>query len=203
MSGDVSEARKLIAEKAQLRNAELAVNAAFDQGCWRRRPGSSTAAAAAASSSFAPIARAPSSPRTGISLKWKLGDGAAGDRTIVRPAAATTRQRIKSTIVPARNVGEKARRRPGRRRAAVPRQIAALTIFAVVTRARDGGYAVFQIARNCDLYPAPQVSLLQRASRACGAQEWPTREGHLAALDWRGKRRARIEISHGTVLGRA
>jgi hypothetical protein len=25
----------------------------------------------------------------------------------------------------------------------------------------------------------------------------------LAALDWRGKRRARIEISHGTVLGRA
>ena len=48
------------------RTAEV-VNAAFDQGCWRRRPRSSTAAA----SSFAPIARAPSSPRTGISLKWK------------------------------------------------------------------------------------------------------------------------------------
>jgi hypothetical protein len=46
-------------------NTQL-VNAAFDQGCWRRRPGSSTAAA----SSFAPIARAPASPRTGISLKW-------------------------------------------------------------------------------------------------------------------------------------
>jgi hypothetical protein len=47
-------------------NAEP-VNAAFDQACRRRRPGSCTAAAA----SFAPIARAPSSPRTGISLKWK------------------------------------------------------------------------------------------------------------------------------------
>ena len=39
----------------------LPVNAAFDQGCWRRRP----------RGSFAPIARAPSSPRTAISLKWK------------------------------------------------------------------------------------------------------------------------------------
>jgi hypothetical protein len=36
------------------------------RACRRRRPGSSTAAA----SSFAPIARAPSAPRTGISLKW-------------------------------------------------------------------------------------------------------------------------------------
>ena len=45
------------------------VNAAFEQGCWRRRPGSSTAAAAAAVSSVAPIARAPASPRTGISPK--------------------------------------------------------------------------------------------------------------------------------------
>src|ERR1019366_6181977 len=71
--------------------ADAPVNAAFDQGCWRRRPRSSTAAAAAASSSFAPIARAPSSPRTGISLKWKLG--AAGDRTIVRPAAAAPLRR--------------------------------------------------------------------------------------------------------------
>jgi hypothetical protein len=39
----------------------------FMQAGWRRRPRSSTAAA----SSFAPIARAPSSPRTAISLKWK------------------------------------------------------------------------------------------------------------------------------------
>ena len=38
----------------------LPVNAAFDPGCRRRRPVSSTAAA----SSFAPIARAPSSPRS-------------------------------------------------------------------------------------------------------------------------------------------
>jgi hypothetical protein len=43
----------------------VAVNAAFDQGCRRRRPRSSTAAASA----VAPIARAPSSPRTGISLQ--------------------------------------------------------------------------------------------------------------------------------------
>jgi hypothetical protein len=53
------------------------VNAAFDQGCWRRRPRSSTAAAAAGSSSFAPIARAPSSPRTAISLKWKSATSAS------------------------------------------------------------------------------------------------------------------------------
>ena len=41
------------------------VNAAFDPGRRRRRPRGSPAAA----SSVAPIARAPSSPRTGISLK--------------------------------------------------------------------------------------------------------------------------------------
>ena len=46
-----------VGEKARRRHP---VNAAFDQGCWRRRP----------RGSFAPIARAPSSLRTGISLKW-------------------------------------------------------------------------------------------------------------------------------------
>ena len=45
--------------------SQFLVNAAFDQGCWQRRPRSSTAAA----SSSAPIARAPASPRTGISPK--------------------------------------------------------------------------------------------------------------------------------------
>src|SRR5271168_4031520 len=99
-------------------------NAAFDQGCRRRRPGSSTAAA----SSVAPIARAPSSaPNRNIIEKES---GAAGDITIVRPAAAapprrpeqvemrragfsaTTRKGIKNTSSPAGNVGERARRRP-------------------------------------------------------------------------------------------
>ena len=99
------------------------VNAAFDQGGRRRRPRSSTAAA----SSVAPIARAPSSaPNRNITEKES---GAAGDITIVRPAAAapprrpeqvemrragfsaTTRQGIKNTSSPAGNVGERARRR--------------------------------------------------------------------------------------------
>jgi len=55
------------------------VNAAFDQGCRRRRPRSSAAAAAS-------VARAPSSaPNRNITEKES---GAAGDITIVRPAAA-------------------------------------------------------------------------------------------------------------------
>jgi hypothetical protein len=63
------------------------VNAAFDQGCRRRRPRSSTAAA----SSVAPIARAPSSaPNRNITEKES---GAAGDITIVRPAAAAPPRR--------------------------------------------------------------------------------------------------------------
>ncbi len=97
------------------------VNAAFDQGCWRRRPRSSTAAA----SSFAPIARAPSSPRTAISLKWKsatsvssrsAGPGRSSSIAPPKPkcaapdSSATTRKGIKNTIAPARNVGERARR---------------------------------------------------------------------------------------------
>ena len=61
----------------------IPVNAAFDQGCWRRRPGSSTAAA----SSFAPIARAPSSPRTGISLKWKSATSVSS-RSAGQPSAS-------------------------------------------------------------------------------------------------------------------
>jgi hypothetical protein len=61
--------------------------AAFDQGCRRRRPRSSTAAA----SSVAPIARAPSSaPNRNITEKES---GAAGDITIVRPAAAAPPRR--------------------------------------------------------------------------------------------------------------
>ena len=103
------------------------LNAAFDQGGRRRRPGSSTAAAA----SVAPIARAPASaPNRNITEKES---GAAGDITIVRPAAAapprrpeqvemrragfsaTTRQGIKNTSSPAGNVGERARRRPPQR----------------------------------------------------------------------------------------
>ena len=98
------------------------VNAAFDQGCWRRRPRSSTAAA----SSFAPIARAPSSPRTAISLKRKsatsvssrsAGPGRSSSSAPPKPkcaapdSAATTRQGIKNTISPAGNVGERERRR--------------------------------------------------------------------------------------------
>ena len=63
------------------------VNAAFDQGCRRRRPRSSTAAA----SSVAPIARAPSSaPNRNITEKES---GAAGDITIVPPAAAAPPRR--------------------------------------------------------------------------------------------------------------
>ena len=63
------------------------VNAAFDQGCRRRRPRSSTAAA----SSVAPIARAPSAaPNRNITQKES---GAAGDITIVRPAAAAPPRR--------------------------------------------------------------------------------------------------------------
>ena len=78
---------------------------------------------------FAPIARAPSSLRTGISLKWTI-DGAAGGLTIgpsgsssIAPpkpqrdaldSSATTRQGIKNTISPARNVGE-TRRSPSQR----------------------------------------------------------------------------------------
>src|SRR5271169_4093035 len=63
------------------------VNAAFDQGCRRRRPGSSTAAA----SSVAPIARAPSSAPNRNSTEKE--SGAAGDITIVRPAAAAPPRR--------------------------------------------------------------------------------------------------------------
>src|SRR5450759_1687452 len=59
----------------------------FDQGCRRRRPRSSTAAA----SSVAPIARAPSSaPNRNITAKESA---AAGDITIVRPAAAAPPRR--------------------------------------------------------------------------------------------------------------
>jgi hypothetical protein len=47
----------------------VAVNAAFDQGCWRRRPRGSQRAAA---SSFAPIARAPSSG--GVVMGTRSGD---------------------------------------------------------------------------------------------------------------------------------
>ena len=102
------------------------VNAAFDQGCRRRRPRSSTAAA----SSVAPIARAPASPRTGISLKRNrrrrrphhlrpaaAAPARAGRAGIAPPKlrragfSATTRQGIKNTISPAGNVGERARRR--------------------------------------------------------------------------------------------
>ena len=110
-----------VGERARRR--QLPLNAAFDQGGRRRRPGSSTAAAA----SVAPIARAPASaPNRNITEKES---GAAGDITIVRPAAAapprrpeqvemrragfsaTTRQGIKNTSSPAGNVGERARRR--------------------------------------------------------------------------------------------
>jgi hypothetical protein len=81
---------------------------------------------AAAASSFAPIARAPSSPRTGISLKWKsatsvssrsAGPGRSSSIAPPKPkcaapdSSATTRQGIKNTIAQARNVGERARRR--------------------------------------------------------------------------------------------
>ena len=106
------------------------VNAAFDQGCWQRRPRSSTAAA----SSFAPIARAPASPRTGISLKRNrrrrrphhlrpaaAAPARAGRAGIAPPKlrragfSATTRQGIKNTSSPAGNVGERARRRASQR----------------------------------------------------------------------------------------
>jgi hypothetical protein len=80
------------------------VNAAFDQGCWRRRP----------RGSFAPIARAPSSPRTAISLKWKsatsvssrsAGPGRSSSIAPPKPkcaapdSSATTRQGIKNTTL--------------------------------------------------------------------------------------------------------
>ena len=66
---------------------QIPVNAAFDQGCRRRRPGSSAGAA----SSVAPIARAPASaPNRNITEKES---GAAGDITIVRPAAAAPPRR--------------------------------------------------------------------------------------------------------------
>jgi hypothetical protein len=72
-----SRAREIRARKANT----SPVNAAFDQGCWRRRPRSSTAAA----SSVAPIARAPSSPRTGISLKWKSATSVPSPRDKDQP----------------------------------------------------------------------------------------------------------------------
>ena len=65
-----------------------AVNAAFDQGCRRRRPRSSTAAA----SSVAPIARAPSSPRTGISLNRSAAAAPAGQVEQHRAAQAKLRR---------------------------------------------------------------------------------------------------------------
>jgi hypothetical protein len=84
------------------------VNAAFDQGCWRRRP----------RGSFAPIARAPSALRTGISRKWKSTappaaspSARAGRAASRRRSQNAPRQGIKNTISPARNVGERARRR--------------------------------------------------------------------------------------------
>jgi hypothetical protein len=81
------------------------VNAAFDQGCRRRRP----------RGSVAPIARGPSSPRTGISLKWEAATappaGPGRSRCAALDSSAATRQGIKNTISPARNVGERARRR--------------------------------------------------------------------------------------------
>ena len=92
------------------RQLPRSVNAAFDQGCRRRRPRTSTAAA----SSVAPIARAPSSPRTGISLK-ESGAGAVGEprQVVMRRAgfSATTRKGIKNTSSPAGNVGERERAR--------------------------------------------------------------------------------------------
>src|SRR5271155_1903183 len=100
-------------------------NAAFDPGGRRRRPGTSAA-------SVAPIARAPSSPRTAISLKRNPPPPATspscGQQPLHRPGgpsrrpeqvemrragiAATTGQGIKNTSSPAGNVGERARRRP-------------------------------------------------------------------------------------------
>jgi len=81
------------------------VNAAFDQGCRRRRP----------RGSVAPIARGPSSPRTGISLKWEAATappaGPGRSRCAALDSSAATRQGIKNTISPAGNVGERARRR--------------------------------------------------------------------------------------------
>ena len=68
------------------------VNAAFDQGCWRRRPRSSTAAA----SSFAPIARAPSSPRTAIPLKRNRRRRSAAAAPARAGRAAARRRSLKA-----------------------------------------------------------------------------------------------------------
>jgi hypothetical protein len=83
-----------------------------DQGCWQRRPRTSTAAA----SSVAPIARAPASPRTGISPKRNRRRrrphhraARAGREGAALDSAATTRQGIKNTISPAEKSGERAR----------------------------------------------------------------------------------------------
>jgi hypothetical protein len=93
------------------------VNAAFDPACRRRRPRTSTPAAA----SVPPIARAPSSPRTAISLKRNqpgrpaaAAPALAGRATICAApeSSATPRQGIKITSSPAGNVEERARRRP-------------------------------------------------------------------------------------------
>ena len=105
------------------------VNAAFDQGCRRRRPGSSAAAA----SSVAPIARAPSSAPNRNITKVEIDappstSPSCGQQPLHHPggpsrsscaapeSSATTRQGIKNTISPARNVGERARRRHRQRR---------------------------------------------------------------------------------------
>ena len=82
----------------------------------RRR---AAAAATSSAAAFATSARAPSSPRTGISRKWKSTappaaspSARAGIAKCAAPeSSATTRQGIKNTISPAGNVGERARRR--------------------------------------------------------------------------------------------
>ena len=122
------------AEMSEREHAADPVNAAFDQGCRRRRPGSSTAAA----SSVAPIARAPASAPNRNITKKGIGDGAAGDLTIVRPAAAAPPRRPeqvemrragvlghhpprdKEHQLASRNVGERARRRRRRTDPAKP-----------------------------------------------------------------------------------
>ena len=95
------------------------VNAAFDQGCRRRRPGSSSGRIVGRSDRPSSIV----APNRNITKKKSATSSAAAapprrpEQVEMRRAgfSATTRQGIKNTSSPAGNVGERARRRPSQR----------------------------------------------------------------------------------------
>ena len=140
------------------------VNAAFDQGCWRRRP----------RGSFAP--RSPelhrrSEPeiprkRNRRSAAHPARAGRAASRRPSQNAApdssATTRQGIKNTISPAGNVGERARRRHGNdpyRRRIVLRQPADRRYRMVETMRMEGHKALVHTAAGVEPRPDAESSI--------------------------------------------